>query len=90
MLWTCLSAFPSLGCTEGGMQDRENCPLPKAHRVPELTLPGGSLVWGGSLWDNSPLGVWGEWRAMLVKSVLSLQMAKVPCTMVSVARGSAT
>lgn len=59
MLSTCLSAFPSLGCTEGGLQNRENCPLPKAHRVPERTLPGGSLVRGEPLGQFTSGGVGG-------------------------------
>ena len=81
----CVSVFPSSGCIEGRPQDRENCPLTKAHRVPQRTLPGGSLVWEAPLGQFTPRA----WGMMLVMSVLSLQMAKVPCTTASAARGSA-
>lgn len=68
------STFTSSEYMEGRSQYQEkNSSHIKAHRVPRAT---GAV---------HTLGV----GAMLVRSVLSLQMAKVPCTTVSAAHGSA-
>lgn len=71
---------------EGGCRNQEkNSSHVKAHRVHQQTVRGGVSVW------EEPLGQFthGRCEAMLVRSVLSLQMARGPCTMVSAAHGSA-